>query len=101
MTPNRHSKKFIVCAAILLLASAVSAGEKPGSNDWSQFRGPNGSGVSETRGLPIEFGPEKNVVWKTTLPAGHSSPVLTEKNIFLTAFEGDQLLTFCLKRSSG
>jgi outer membrane protein assembly factor BamB len=40
-----------------------------GSDEWSQFRGPNGSGVSETKGLPTEFGPNKNVVWKTELPA--------------------------------
>ncbi|MCH8873583.1 PQQ-binding-like beta-propeller repeat protein [candidate division KSB1 bacterium] len=94
-------KQLFRIATILLLASTVTAGEKPGSNDWPQFRGPNGSGISETRGLPSEFGPHKNVVWKTTLPAGHSSPVLTAENIFLTAFEGDKLLTFCLKRSSG
>ena len=43
--------------------------------DWPQFRGPNASGVSDTVGLPSEFGPSKNVVWKTALPAGHSSPV--------------------------
>ena len=94
-------KQLFRIATILLLASAITAGEKPRSNDWPQFRGPNGSGISETRGLPSEFGPHKNVVWKTALPAGHSSPVLTAENIFLTAFEGDQLLTFCLKRSTG
>ena len=57
------------------------------ADEWSQFRGPNGSGVSSTTGLPIEFGPQKNVVWKTALPPGHSSPVLTRDRIFLTAYE--------------
>ena len=96
-----RTKQLFHIAAILFLTSAITAGKKARSNDWPQFRGPNGSGISETRGLPSEFGPHKNLVWKTTLPAGHSSPVLTEENIFLTAFEADQLLTFCLKRSSG
>src|SRR6185295_5119532 len=50
----------------------------PAGEEWSQFRGPNGSGVSSTTGLPEEFGPAKNVVWKTALPPGHSSPVLTK-----------------------
>jgi hypothetical protein len=27
--------------------------------DWSRFRGPNGSGLSETKGLPTEFGNEQ------------------------------------------
>ncbi len=69
--------------------------------DWSRFRGPNGSGVVETKGLPVEFGPEKNVIWKTTLPPGHSSPVLSEHHVFLTAFEGEALLTYCLDRETG
>jgi outer membrane protein assembly factor BamB len=57
------------------------------AEDWSQFRGPNGSGVSATTGLPIDFGPAKNVIWKTPLPPGHSSPVLTRDRVFITAFE--------------
>ncbi|HET6891017.1 MAG TPA: PQQ-binding-like beta-propeller repeat protein, partial [Pyrinomonadaceae bacterium] len=57
------------------------------TEDWTQFRGPNGSGVSVSKGLPAEFGPEKNVLWKTPLPPGHSSPVLTRDRIFVTAFE--------------
>jgi outer membrane protein assembly factor BamB len=57
------------------------------AEDWPQFRGPNGSGVSASTGVPVEFGPGKNVVWKTPLPPGHSSPVLTADRIFLTAYE--------------
>ena len=56
------------------------------AEDWSQFRGPNGTGVSTTTGLPTEFGPSKNLVWKTALPPGHSSPVLTRDRIFVTAY---------------
>ncbi|MBI3678844.1 MAG: PQQ-binding-like beta-propeller repeat protein [Acidobacteria bacterium] len=71
------------------------------AEDWLQFRGPNAAGVSNNRNLPVEFGPDKNVVWKTALPPGHSSPVLAGDRIFLTAFEGNLLLTFCLDRASG
>ena len=60
------------------------------AEDWPMFRGPNGSGVSATTGLPTEFGPDQNVVWKTALPPGHSSPVLTPDRIFLTAFEKEK-----------
>jgi outer membrane protein assembly factor BamB len=56
------------------------------SSEWAQFRGPNGTGVAETTGLPVEFGPKTNVMWKTDLPPGHSSPVLTRDRIFITAF---------------
>ncbi len=75
------------------------------AEDWSQFRGPNGSGVSATTGLPIEFGPKKNVIWKTALPPGHSSPVLTSNRIFVTAHskekENYKLLVICLDRQTG
>jgi len=72
---------------------------------WTRFRGPNGSGVSATTHLPVEFGPEKNVVWKILLPPGHSSPVLTSTRIFLTAHTKDKesyrLLVLCIDRQSG
>ena len=71
------------------------------NDEWSQFRGPNGSGVSETKGLPAEFGPTKNVLWKTALPAGHSSPVLTRDRIFVTAHNSDKLFVICLDRATG
>jgi outer membrane protein assembly factor BamB len=71
------------------------------SDDWSQFRGPNGTGVSETKGLPTEFGPGKNVVWKTELPPGHSSPVLTRDRIFVTAHSNDKLFVISLDRQTG
>ena len=75
------------------------------AEDWSQFRGPNGSGVSDTTGLPVEFGAGKNVVWKTPLPAGHSSPVLTHDRMFVTAHTNEKdsykLLVICLDRATG
>src|SRR4029453_11829784 len=69
------------------------------------FRGPNGTGVSASTGLPTEFGPDKNVFWKTSLPPGHSSPVLTRNRIFLTAHsnekENHKLFVICLDRQTG
>ena len=80
---------------VLVLATFISGEE------WSQFRGPNGTGVSAATGLPETFGPAKNVIWKTALPAGHSSPVLTKDRIFVTAFDKEKLLVICLDRASG
>ena len=91
------SKLIILLVAILFACVPTSLA----SDDWSQFRGPNGTGVSETKGLPTEFGPTKNVVWKTTLPPGHSSPVLTRDRIFLTAHDKEKLFVICLDRQTG
>ncbi|HEX8558635.1 MAG TPA: PQQ-binding-like beta-propeller repeat protein [Pyrinomonadaceae bacterium] len=77
---------FALLGAPLL---AVFAAGGAAAEDWPQFRGPNGSGVSTATGLPEAFGPEKNVVWKTPLPPGHSSPVLTRDRVFVTAYAAE------------
>ncbi len=69
--------------------------------DWPQFRGPNASGLCNCGPFPTEFGPQKNVLWKTELPVGNSSPVLVGDRIFLTASEGDDLITICLNSATG
>src|SRR5438552_15107341 len=87
--------------ALVVLAAASAAADAPDPEAWSRFRGPNGSGVSTSTRLPSEFGPDKNAVWKTELPFGHSSPALTRDRIFLTAARRDQLVTMCLDRHTG
>jgi outer membrane protein assembly factor BamB len=86
--------KRTAAGVIFLVSLSIAA-------DWPAFRGPNGSGVAPDANLPLEFGPAKNVVWKTSLPPGHSSPVVVGDKIFLTAHEGEKLLTIALDRSSG
>ena len=71
------------------------------SGQWSQFRGPNGSGIDSSAGYPVVFSPSKNVVWKTAVPFGQSSPVLAGGHLYLTANEGDKLLTICLDATTG
>ena len=100
-----------VALGILALLSLASPAQ-----DWPQFRGPNGRGIGNAKSLPTEIGPDKNVLWHTALPPGHSSPIITGDLIFVTAAEGGtrndlapgrmidpggKLLTFCLNRNSG
>jgi outer membrane protein assembly factor BamB len=87
-------------AAIWLAVAALPPFDA-GASDWPRFRGPNGSGVAESAGLPDRAGPEINVIWKTPLPPGHSSPVLSGKHIFITATDQDKLWTLCLSRATG
>jgi outer membrane protein assembly factor BamB len=75
-----QSLRFVFCTVFVLLSVSAFA-----QDDWTRFRGPNGAGLSNAANLPVEFGPEKSVVWKTALPPGHSSPVLARNTIFVTA----------------
>jgi outer membrane protein assembly factor BamB len=87
--------------SIATLVVVLALAGPPASDPWSRFRGPNGTGISETSDLPTEFGPTKNVVWKAPVPAGHSSPVLTPTHIFMTGVDGEKLVVFALDRASG
>lgn len=82
--------------AWILLGAALAY-----ADDWPRFRGPNGSGVSQSTGLPVEFGPDKNLLWKTDVPPGHSSPVIAGSRLFITAYENDMLNVLCLDRDTG
>ncbi|MEO8433917.1 MAG: PQQ-binding-like beta-propeller repeat protein [Pyrinomonadaceae bacterium] len=102
-------RQLTVGVTSIAMGVAMFAATTALAEDWPMFRGPNGSGVSASTGIPEEFGPGKNVVWKTALPPGHSSPVLTKNRIFVTAHseikkeaKNDyKLLVICLDRATG
>lgn len=70
------------------------------SSEWDRFRGPNGTGISADTNIPVEFGTATNVVWKTDLPDGNSSPVFGRDAIFVTGYECEKLFTISLDRES-
>jgi outer membrane protein assembly factor BamB len=86
---------LLICLGGLGLAQSSHT-----DSHWPQFRGPDGSGVGATD-FPTHFGPGSNVVWKTTLSTGHSSPCLWGGRIFLTGFADGKLETICLDRRDG
>jgi outer membrane protein assembly factor BamB len=86
-----------------LLALLLTAASTPAQTaDWSQFRGPNGSGTAGNQpGVPVDIGPDRHVVWKVALPSGHSSPVVHGDRIYLTGVAEKKLLTLALDRATG
>jgi outer membrane protein assembly factor BamB len=93
---SAHSALLSISVAMIaLLASPASAEE------WPVFRGANGAGVSAATALPVEFGPEKNLVWQAEVPFGRSSPVIAGGRVFVTAAEGGRLLTLAFDGKSG
>jgi outer membrane protein assembly factor BamB len=88
--------KGSLCALPFLAVLAFAA-----DDHWTQFRGPNGSGVDSATGYPVEFSPSRNVVWKKAIPYGQSSPVVVGGRVYLTASDTDRLLTICLDAKTG
>jgi outer membrane protein assembly factor BamB len=85
--------------------NATSAADTVGESIlWPQFRGPRGSGVgADSPAYPVAFGKNQNVLWKTDLPGGNSSPCIWGSRIFLTGYDKDKHLleTLCLDRGDG
>ncbi len=71
------------------------------AEDWARFRGPNGTGVSESKNLTSDFSMDKNVLWKVESGKGTSCPIVVSGKLFVTSVEGDQRVMKCLNAKSG
>ena len=80
-----------VLLASCLIASAVPGAARSAAENWPQWRGPGGQGISAETQLPAEWGPDRNIAWKTELPgSGQSSPIVWGDRVFVTAvLEGE------------
>ncbi len=98
---------------LIALAAIVSA--PIFAEEWTQFRGPGGMGISDAEGLPATWDSNTNVVWTTKLPGpGGSSPIVVGNRLFITSYSGyaesakepgdmNNLMrhVLCLERDSG
>ena len=98
-SPSKITTLFIAILFLSTFESRLNAQTE--RNAWNQFRGPNGQGAISDATIPSEFGPEKNLIWRTELPNGFSSPVIHEGRVYLTAEKDDNLFTICVEESSG
>ncbi len=79
--------KYITFLFCIFALATVSAQEP---ENWAQFRGPNGQGISKGTGLPVQWSSVENIVWKTPVPGeGWSSPIVWNDHIFLTTTTED------------
>lgn len=86
----------------LLLAFLIVGAAR--SENWPRWRGPDGNAVSKESPLPVRWGPDDNVKWKTAIPGeGSSSAIVWGERVFLTAAEKDATcrLVYCLNRKDG
>lgn len=81
-----------ICRTEILLAFALVAFGNSAlvqAADWSRFRGPNGSAVSDAQGVPTDWSDSTNLAWKTELPGpGSSSPIIVGDRVLVTCYSG-------------
>jgi outer membrane protein assembly factor BamB len=90
----------------LLLALIIGLAAPLGraGDAWPEFRGATMQGVVETGKLPLHWGEEQNVVWKTAIHGkAWSSPVVWGKQVWMTTAtpDGHELYAVCADRESG
>jgi outer membrane protein assembly factor BamB len=73
-------------STLLLLAAALAA---PAADNWTEFRGAGGAGVTSVE-LPLKWSESENVRWKTAIHGkGWSSPVVWGDQVWLTTATPD------------
>jgi outer membrane protein assembly factor BamB len=101
-TRNTPSPLGALCAW-LLASSALFPTPDTLAADWPQWRGPDGTGISGEKGIPIVWHEGRSIVWKCPLPEwGTSTPVIWGDAIFVTTHTGeDKLLLLRIDKKLG
>lgn len=74
------------------------------AENWPNWRGPSGDGVSAGKGIPTKWSSTENIAWKIAVPGeGHSSPIVWGDKVFLTSSltEKNKRILLCIDRLSG
>lgn len=93
-----------ILLAVTLLIGVMGAVR---ADNWPRWRGPEGTGQSKEKNLPLKWAAEGNasIRWKTELPGpGMSSPIVWGDRIFLTQAldkDGKQRALLCFDRKDG
>ena len=91
-------RRFTVLFTLLSLAAfRVDA-------QWPQFRGPDGNGTTGSTKLPLTWGEESNVRWKTEIHGkGWSSPVVVDGQVWVSTAtpDGREMSALALDVESG
>lgn len=82
---HRMKKVVIFLSLFALPLTSWSAEDQVApAHYWSQWRGPQGTGVAPHGNPPIEWSEDKNVRWKITIPGqGHASPIVWEDRVYV------------------
>lgn len=79
----RRITRSLVAFIVVVFASVLAA------DDWTQFRGKGGLGISDETGVPTTWSSKENIVWKAEMPGpGASGPITLGDRVFITCYSG-------------
>lgn len=74
------------------------------ADDWDQYRGPGGRGISAENSAPLTWDAKTNIKWRKKLPSNaNSSPIVSKGRVFVTcaAEKGKVRSLLCFHRKEG
>jgi outer membrane protein assembly factor BamB len=102
VTPGFMNHTEWRCSAVLWLGVGLTISAS--AANWPGWRGPDGSGLSTEKDLPLHWSTNENVCWQVPLPdRGNSTPVVWRERVFITqAIRGQSRRTvMCLDTRTG
>jgi outer membrane protein assembly factor BamB len=74
----------------LALVGLLALAGPAGADNWPRFRGPNGTGMSADKDVPVKWNLKENVLWQVPVPGvGNGSPVVWGDRLYLQASSAD------------
>jgi outer membrane protein assembly factor BamB len=93
------TRSFLALTALIM---TVGFAARASAENWPQWRGARLDGISNEKNLPAEFGPNKNLAWRTPLPGrGGATPVVWGNHIFVSSVDGNDLVLVALDATTG
>jgi len=80
---------LLIAVAICIPFQLAAFQDTAQAENWSRFRGDDGSGISTATGIPYQWSDDENIAWKIDLPgAGASSVVSFEDRLYVAYYSG-------------
>ena len=92
-----------VSCGLAMLCSTLLLNEFAIAENWPQFRGADGSGISSEKGIPTSWS-QGDYLWDVAIAgSGHGAPVIWGDSLFVTSAEDDGAarLLVCLDATTG
>ncbi len=73
------------------------------AENWPQWRGPRGTGISRETSVPVFWNEDREIAWRCPLPEwGNSTPAIWDDSVFITSHtEDNRLLLLHIGARSG
>jgi outer membrane protein assembly factor BamB len=92
------------CPSFFVVFITVALCHSAAADPWPRFRGPNGTGISADKGIPVQWTDKDGILWKTAIPGlGNSSPVVWGDRVFLQSStpDGHARMLLCVSTAEG